>query len=207
MLANNELGTLQPVAEVAAACRERGIPVLCDAVQAVGKIPVDVRRARGRLPDRRGATSSTARSAPRPSGCAREWRSRRTSWAAARSGGGGRAPRTCRPWSASARPRPRPAEELAERRTFLAGLRDRFEAGLPRRVPGVDHPLRRLAAPAQHLAHGDPGRRGRVAAHPPRPRRLRRLDRLGLLLRDRRAEQDPAGRSGCRGTRRSPRCG
>lgn len=42
MLANNELGTLQPVAEVAAACRERGVPVLCDAVQAVGKIPVSV---------------------------------------------------------------------------------------------------------------------------------------------------------------------
>jgi cysteine desulfurase len=43
MLANNELGTLQPVAEVAAACRERGVPIHCDAVQAVGKIPVDVR--------------------------------------------------------------------------------------------------------------------------------------------------------------------
>jgi cysteine desulfurase len=42
MLANNELGTLQPVAEVAAACRERGVPVLCDAVQAVGKVEVDV---------------------------------------------------------------------------------------------------------------------------------------------------------------------
>jgi cysteine desulfurase len=42
MLANNELGTLQPVAEVAAACRERGVPVLCDAVQAVGKVPVRV---------------------------------------------------------------------------------------------------------------------------------------------------------------------
>src|SRR6185503_11713040 len=42
MLANNELGTLQPVAEVAAACRERGVPVLCDAVQAAGKVPVDV---------------------------------------------------------------------------------------------------------------------------------------------------------------------
>ena len=40
MLANNELGTLQPVAEVAAACRERGIRLLCDAVQAVGKVPV-----------------------------------------------------------------------------------------------------------------------------------------------------------------------
>lgn len=41
MLANNEVGTLQPVAAVAAACRERGIPLLCDAVQAVGKVPVD----------------------------------------------------------------------------------------------------------------------------------------------------------------------
>ena len=42
MLANNELGTLQPVAEVAAACAERGVPLLCDAVQAVGKIDVRV---------------------------------------------------------------------------------------------------------------------------------------------------------------------
>jgi cysteine desulfurase len=42
MLANNELGTLQPVAEVAAACRERGVPLLCDATQAAGKVPVDV---------------------------------------------------------------------------------------------------------------------------------------------------------------------
>ncbi len=40
MLANNELGTLQPVHEVARACRDRGIPLLVDAVQAVGKIPV-----------------------------------------------------------------------------------------------------------------------------------------------------------------------
>jgi cysteine desulfurase len=42
MLANNEIGTLQPVAEVAAACRERGVPVHCDAVQAAGKTPVSV---------------------------------------------------------------------------------------------------------------------------------------------------------------------
>lgn len=42
MLANNELGTIQPVAEVAAALRERSVPLLCDAVQAVGKIPVSV---------------------------------------------------------------------------------------------------------------------------------------------------------------------
>lgn len=42
MLANNELGTVQPVAEVAEVCRRHGVPLLCDAVQAVGKIQVDV---------------------------------------------------------------------------------------------------------------------------------------------------------------------
>jgi cysteine desulfurase len=42
MLANNETGVIQPLAEVAAACRERGIHVHCDAVQAIGKIDVDV---------------------------------------------------------------------------------------------------------------------------------------------------------------------
>lgn len=42
MLANNELGTLQPVAGAADACRERGVPLLCDAVQAAGKHAVDV---------------------------------------------------------------------------------------------------------------------------------------------------------------------
>jgi cysteine desulfurase len=42
MWANNEVGTLQPVAEIARAAREAGSLVHCDAIQAVGKIPVDV---------------------------------------------------------------------------------------------------------------------------------------------------------------------
>ena len=42
MLANNEIGTLQPVAEVAERCRRHRALLLCDAVQAVGKVPVDV---------------------------------------------------------------------------------------------------------------------------------------------------------------------
>lgn len=42
MLANNEVGTLQPVPELGAACRAAGVPLLCDAVQAAGKVPVDV---------------------------------------------------------------------------------------------------------------------------------------------------------------------
>jgi cysteine desulfurase len=41
MLTNNETGVIQPVAEVARVCRERGIHVHCDAVQAAGKIDVD----------------------------------------------------------------------------------------------------------------------------------------------------------------------
>jgi cysteine desulfurase len=42
MLANNETGVVQPVAEVGALCRERGIHLHCDAVQAAGKIDVEV---------------------------------------------------------------------------------------------------------------------------------------------------------------------
>lgn len=38
--ANNEVGTLQPVADIAAICRERGVPFHCDAVQGVGLIPL-----------------------------------------------------------------------------------------------------------------------------------------------------------------------
>ena len=42
MAANNEVGTIQPVAEIGGACRERGIVFHSDAVQAVGKVPFDV---------------------------------------------------------------------------------------------------------------------------------------------------------------------
>ncbi|HEX4131565.1 MAG TPA: aminotransferase class V-fold PLP-dependent enzyme [Pirellulales bacterium] len=43
MLANNEIGIIQPIAEIAAVCRSRGVLLHCDATQAVGKMPVDVR--------------------------------------------------------------------------------------------------------------------------------------------------------------------
>lgn len=42
MLANNETGAVQPVAEVGREARRRGIIVHCDAVQALGKIPFDI---------------------------------------------------------------------------------------------------------------------------------------------------------------------
>ena len=44
MYANNEIGTLQPIREIGALCRERGILFHTDAVQAVGHVSVDVVR-------------------------------------------------------------------------------------------------------------------------------------------------------------------
>jgi cysteine desulfurase len=41
MWANNEIGTVQPVHEIAAMCREAGVPFHTDAVQALGYLPVD----------------------------------------------------------------------------------------------------------------------------------------------------------------------
>jgi len=43
MLANNEIGVVQPVADIAKVCRSRGVLLHCDAAQAVGKIPIAVR--------------------------------------------------------------------------------------------------------------------------------------------------------------------
>ncbi len=42
MLANNETGVLQPVGELAARARARGMFVHCDAVQGAGKVPIDI---------------------------------------------------------------------------------------------------------------------------------------------------------------------
>ncbi|MGB0697849.1 MAG: cysteine desulfurase family protein [Parvibaculales bacterium] len=42
MLANNETGTIQPIAEIAAKTRAHGSLLFCDAVQAAGKMPIDI---------------------------------------------------------------------------------------------------------------------------------------------------------------------
>jgi cysteine desulfurase len=42
MYANNEIGTIQPIAEIGALCRARGVPFHTDAVQAGGKLSLDV---------------------------------------------------------------------------------------------------------------------------------------------------------------------
>ncbi|WP_454727220.1 MULTISPECIES: IscS subfamily cysteine desulfurase [Cupriavidus] len=42
MMVNNEIGVIQPIAEIGALCWSRGIVFHCDAVQAAGKVPIDL---------------------------------------------------------------------------------------------------------------------------------------------------------------------
>src|SRR6266404_6133396 len=42
MMANNEIGVIQPIAEIGKVCKERGVLLHTDATQAIGKIPFDV---------------------------------------------------------------------------------------------------------------------------------------------------------------------
>jgi cysteine desulfurase len=63
MAANNETGVLQPIEEIGRLCRERGVLFHSDAVQALGKIPLDVNRAHLDL------ASLTAHKLYGPKGC------------------------------------------------------------------------------------------------------------------------------------------
>jgi len=49
MLANNEIGTLQPIEQIGAICREKGVRFHCDAVQGIGKVPFNVEQANADL--------------------------------------------------------------------------------------------------------------------------------------------------------------
>ena len=135
MAANNELGTIQPVAEVSALCRERGIPVLCDAVQAVGKVPVDV-EALGIDYLCLGGHKFHG-----PPGVAALWVRQGAPMASLLVGGnqegGMRASTENVPSVIGLGKAAELARvELAERQTKLAALRDRFEAGLAD-IPGA----------------------------------------------------------------------
>ena len=44
MYANNEIGTIQPIAEIGAVCKEKGVVFHTDAVQAAGHLPIDVKK-------------------------------------------------------------------------------------------------------------------------------------------------------------------
>ncbi len=67
MHANNEVGTIEPIAEIGAIAREHGIPFHTDAVQTVGRIPVDMQELNADL------LSISAHKLYGPKGVARWW--------------------------------------------------------------------------------------------------------------------------------------
>ena len=127
--ANNEIGTLQPVAELCRALAGRGVPVLCDAVQAVGKVAVSVQTlgvdyltlAAHKFHGPLGAAALWIRGgaafSPLLVGGAQERRRRASTVKVPAVVGLGAACAVA-------------GRDLAERARHLARLRDRFEAGL-----------------------------------------------------------------------------
>ena len=139
MAANNEIGTLQPIAEIGAIVHEHGALLHTDAAQAAGKIPLDVRDMQIDL------LSLTAHKFYGPKGCGALFVRRarpKIALAPQAVGGGqesglrsgtlnvpgivglGRAAEICR-------------LEMREESARLAGLRDRLLDGLRARVPDV----------------------------------------------------------------------
>ena len=136
MHANNELGTIQPIAEIARIAREAGVPLHVDGVQALGKIPVDVDDA-GRGPlqhERPQAVRAQGRGrALRAQGnAAGAGRLRRASRARPPAGHGERSRH--RGFRRRGRTGGRSLAADAER---LAALRDRLENAVLDRIPGA----------------------------------------------------------------------
>ena len=136
MLANNEIGTLQPVAELARRARERGALFHADAVQAAGKHPIDVNALGVDL------LSISAHKFNGPKGVGALWVRRGARLVAPITGG--RQERNRRPGTenvpgivgmgAAAR---LAGDKLAADAARVAALRDRLEAGVLDGVPGT----------------------------------------------------------------------
>jgi len=149
MLANNEIGTIQPLPEIGAICQEKNVPLHTDAAQAVGKIPVNVEELRVDLlslsghkiygPKGIGALyvrkrGKRVRLEPQIDGGGQESGLRSGTLPVPLIVGLGEACRLCR-------------ELMPEESQRLRQLRDRLWQGLQQRLDGVrlnGHPFRRL---------------------------------------------------------------
>jgi cysteine desulfurase len=136
MHANNEIGTIQPVAALAAIAHEHGALMHTDAVQSVGKIPVDVRALGVDL------LSLSAHKFNGPKGAGVLWIKRGTRLLPTMTGGkherNRRAGTENVPAVAGLGVAARlAASKLAGEAARVAALRDRLESGILRSVPGT----------------------------------------------------------------------
>jgi cysteine desulfurase len=136
MHANNEIGTIQPIAELAAIAHERGALMHTDAVQSVGKIPVDVRALGVDL------LSLSAHKFNGPKGAGALWVRRGTRMQPILTGGKHERSRRAGTENVPALAGLGVAARLAAGKMAAEGarvgaLRDRLEAGILRSVPGT----------------------------------------------------------------------
>ena len=192
MHANNEIGTIQPIAELAAIAHERGAVMHTDAVQSVGKIPVDVRALGIDL------LALSAHKFNGPKGAGVLWVKRGTRMQPLLTGGKHERNRRAGTENVAAIAGLGVAAQLALSKmgaeaARVAGLRDRLEAGILREVPGAIVNGAREGSGAEHHQYQFRSRRGREPPHRARPRRRGGLDRLGLLVRNAGTVARPAG--------------
>lgn len=159
MAANNVLGTIQPVAEIGGICRERGVIFHVDAVQAAGKVPLDLRRwpidlvsiSAHKIHGPQGVGALVVRGGRRLSplvfGGGQERGLRSGTENVAGLVGAGHAARLA-------------AEAMAEENVRLVDLRERLAAGIAARLPSarfLGHPTRRLPGHLCLLLEGQEG--------------------------------------------------
>jgi cysteine desulfurase len=136
MHANNEIGTIQPIAEIAAIAHGRGAVMHTDAVQSVGKIPVDVRALGIDL------LALSAHKFNGPKGAGVLWVKRGTRMQPLLTGGKHERNRRAGTENVAAVAGLGVAAQLAVSKmgaeaARVAGLRDRLETGILREVPGT----------------------------------------------------------------------
>ena len=136
MHANNEIGTIQPLAELARIAHRRGALFHTDAVQSVAKIPVDVRALGVDL------LSLSAHKFNGPKGAGALWVKRGARVASILTGGKHERNRRAGTENVAGIAGLGKAAELARAKlvaesTRVAALRDRIEAGIMERIPGT----------------------------------------------------------------------